>query len=125
MAILQRSKPKTITDRAKAAGGIASDAAKAAGNFTSAAGTAVTEVAKTAVDRAVATSKATPKQLDSTRSRALAAAGTVAGAAGAVAFWRSRQDGEPAVTVDPARPEPTSVATTETPEAAAAKANAT
>ena len=54
--------------------------------------------------------------------KAAAAAGVAAaGAAGAVAYWKKSQDDEPAVEFDPAAGEPTSVTTTETPEAKAAK----
>lgn len=92
---LKRSKPKTFTDRVKAGGSIAGEAVKAAG-------TAGAEVARTARDRADRVRKDAPGVLESGRKRALAAAGAVAGAAGAFAFWRSRRDDRPPTHTDPA-----------------------
>ncbi len=121
MPSLKRSKPKTVTDRVKAAGSVAADAGKAVGNAAQAAGEVVTEGAKTARDRAVATTKSTPSGLETTRGKAVAAVGAAGAAAGAVAFWRKSQAGEPDITVKPSDMEETSFATTETPEAKAAQ----
>jgi hypothetical protein len=121
MPSLKRSKPKTVTDRVKAAGTVAGDAGKAVGNVAQAAGEVVAEGAKTVRDRAVGSKKSAPSGLESTRGKAVAAVGAVGAAAGAVAFWKKSQDGEPDVVVDPSEREPTSVTTTETPEAKAAK----
>ena len=121
MLSLKRSKPKTLTDRVKTAGAVANDAGKAVGGAAQAVGEIVAEGAKTARDRAVSTRKAAPSGLETTRGKAVAAVGAVGATAGAVAFWRKSQSTEPDIKVDPSRPEPTSVATTETPEAKAAK----
>jgi hypothetical protein len=122
MPSLKRSKPKTVTDRVKAASSAAGDAGKAVGNAASAAGEVVAEGAKTVRDRAVATTKSAPSGLETTRGKVVAGVGAAGAAAGAVAFWKkSQQGGEPDVTVDPSEREPTSVTTTETPEAKAAK----
>lgn len=124
MPSLKRSKPKTVTDRVKAAGNVAADAGKAVGNVAQAAGEVVTEGAKTARDRALGTTKSAPSGLETTRGKAVAAVGAAGAAAGAVAFWRKSQSGEPDVTVSPGEKETTSFATTETPEAQAAKQSA-
>jgi len=123
MPSLKRSKPETVTDRVKAAGATAGDAGKAVGNAAQAAGEVVAEGAKTARDRLVSTTKSAPSGLETTRGKAVAAVGAAA-AAGAVAFRKKSQEGEPDIVVDPAEKEPTSLATTETPEAKAAKASA-
>jgi len=66
--------------------------------------------------------KGAPSGLESTKAKAAAAAGVAAaGAAGAVAYWKKPQGDAPAAEFDPAAGEPTSVTTTETPEAKAAK----
>lgn len=124
MPSLKRSKPKTATDRVKAAGAVAGDAGKAVGNAAQAAGEVVAEGAKTARDRVVSTTKSAPSGLETTKGKAVAAVGAAGAAAGAVAFWKKSQGGEPDVVVDPGEKEPTSVATTETPEAKAAKTSA-
>ena len=121
MPSLKRSKPKTVTDRVKAAGNVAADAGKAVGNVAQAAGEVVAEGAKTARDRALATTKSAPSGLETTRGKAVAAVGAAGAAAGAVAFWRKSQGGEPDIKFDPSQPEETSFATTQTPEAQAAK----
>ena len=121
MPSLKRSKPKTVTDRVKAAGSVAGDAGKAVGNAASAAGEVVAEGAKTVRDRAVATTKSAPSGLETTRGKVVAGVGAAGAAAGAVAFWKKSQGGEPDITVDPTDREETSFATTETPEAQAAK----
>lgn len=121
MPSLKRSKPKTVTDRVKAAGAAAGDAGKAVGNAAQAAGEVVAEGAKTVRDRAVATTKNTPSGLESTRGKAVAAVGAAGAAAGAVAFWKKSQGDEPDLVVDPSEKEPTSVTTTQTAEAKAAK----
>ena len=123
MPSLKRSKPKTVTDRVKAAGSAAGDVGKAVGNAAQAAGEVVTEGAKTVRDRAVGTKKA-PSGLETTRGKAVAAVGAAGAAAGAVAFWKKSQGGEPDIVVDPSEVEQTSFATTETPEAKAAKEGA-
>jgi hypothetical protein len=114
MPSLKRSKPKTVTDRVKAAGAVAGDAGKAVGEV-------VAEGAKTVRDRAVATTKSAPSGLETTRGKAVAAAGAAGAAAGAVAFWKRSQGDEPDIVVDPTEKEPTSVTTTETAEAKAAQ----
>ncbi len=124
MPILRRTKPQTMTDRVRAAGSAAGDASKAVGYAAKAAGEVVGEGAKTVRDRAVETTNRAPSGLDSTKGKAVAAVGVAAGTAGAVAFWKRSQDDEPEVEFDPAVKEPTSVTTTETPEAKAAKAAA-
>jgi hypothetical protein len=124
MPSLRRSQPKTVTDRVKAAGAVTVDAGKAVGNAAQAAGEVVAEGAKTARDRAVKATKGTPSGLETTRGKAVAAVGAAGAAAGAVAFWRKSQGGEPDVTVNPGEKEQTSFATTETPEAQAAKQSA-
>ena len=124
MPSLKRSKPKTVTDRVKAAGAVAGDAGKAVGSAAQAAGEVVAEGAKTARDRVVSTTSSSPSGLETTRGKAVAAVGAVGAAAGAVAFWRKSQGGEPDLVVNPSEKEPTSVATTETPEAKAAKSSA-
>ncbi|MDX6585929.1 MAG: hypothetical protein QOI31_402 [Solirubrobacterales bacterium] len=124
MPSLKRSKPKTVTDRVKAAGSVAGDAAQTVGNAAQAAGEVVVEGAKTARDRVVTTTKGAPSGLETTRGKAVAAVGAAGAAAGAVAFWKKSQGDEPDVVVDPGETEPTSVVTTETPEAKAAKASA-
>ena len=121
MPSLKRSKPKTVTDRVKAAGAVAGDAGKAVGNAAQAAGEVVAEGAKTVRDRAVTTTKNTPSGLETTRGKVVAGVGAAGAAAGAVAFWKKSQGGEPDLTVDPTEREQTSFATTETPEARAAK----
>lgn len=121
MPSLKRSKPKTVTDRVRTAGAVAADAGKAVGNAAQAAGEVVVEGARTARDRAVATTKSAPSGLETTRGKAVAAVGAAGAAAGAVAFWRKSQSGEPDIKVDPTEPESTSFATTQTPEAQAAK----
>ena len=121
MPILKRSQPQTVTDRVKAAGNVAADAGKAVGNAAQAAGEVVAEGAKTARDRALATTKSAPSGLETTRGKAVAVVGAAGAAAGAVAFWRKSQDGEPDIKVNPSEPEETSFATTQTPEAQAAK----
>ena len=120
MPSLKRSKPKTLTDRVKTAGAAAVDAGKAVGNATQAAGKVVVEGAKTARDRAL-NRKSAPSGLETTRGKAVAAVGAAGAAAGALAFWRKSQSGEPDIKVDPTKPEETSFATTQTPEAQAAK----
>ena len=124
MPSLKRSKPKTATDRVKAASAVAGDAGKAVGNAAQAAGEVVAEGAKTARDRVVSTTKSAPSGLETTKGKAVAAAGAAGAAAGAVAFWKKSQGGEPDLVVDPGEKEPTSVGTTETPEAKAAKTSA-
>jgi hypothetical protein len=124
MPSLKRAKPKTVTDRVKAAGAVAGDAGKAVGNAAQAAGEVVAEGAKTARDRVISTTKSTPSGLETTKGKAVAAVGAVGATAGAVAFWKKSQGGEPDVIVSPGEKEPVSVATTETPEAKAAKASA-
>lgn len=119
MPSLRRSKPKTVTDRIKTAGASAGDVGKAVGNVAKAAGEVVGEGAKTARDLAVTTTKNAPSTLETTKGKAAAAAAV--GAAGAVAYWKKSQGDEPAVEFDPKAGEPTSHATTETPEAKAAK----
>jgi hypothetical protein len=121
MISLKRSKPKTVTDRVKAAGAVAGDAGKAVGNAAHAAGEVVSERAKTVRDRAATRTKEAPSGLETTRGKVVAGVGAAGAAAGAVAFWKKSQGGEPDVTVDPSQPEPTSVTTTETAEAKAAK----
>jgi len=121
MPSLKRSKPETVTDRVKAAGATAGDAGKAVGNAAQAAGEVVVEGAKTARDRLVSTTKSAPSGLETTRGKAVAAVGAAGAAAGAVAFWKKSQEGEPDIVVDPGQKEPTSFATTETPEAKAAQ----
>ena len=96
MPSLRRSKPKTVTDRVKTAGAAAGDVSKAVG-------------------------KSASSGLESTRGKAAAAVGVAAGTAGAVAFWKRSQGDEPDIQFDPKVGEPTSVTTTETPEAKAAK----
>ena len=118
---LKRSKPKTMTDRVKAARAATADAGKAVGNAAQAVGEVVTEGAKTARGRAVSATKGATSGPETTRGKAVAAVGAAGAAAGAVAFWRKSQGGEPDVTVDPGDKESTSFATTETPEAQAAK----
>jgi hypothetical protein len=124
MPSLKRSKPKTMTDRVKTAGAVAGDAGKAVGNAAQAAGEVVAEGAKTARDRMVSTTTSAPSGLETTRGKAVAAVGAAGAAAGAVAFWKKSQAGEPDVVVNPGETEPTSVTTTETPEAKAAKVSA-
>jgi len=118
---LKRTKPKTMADRVEAARAATADAGKAVGNAAQAAGEVVTEGAKTARDRAVGATRGAPSGLETTRGKAVAAVGAAGAAAGAVAFWRKSQGGEPDVTVTPGDTEPTSFATTQTPEAQAAK----
>jgi hypothetical protein len=120
-SLKKRSKPKTVTDRVKTAGAAAGDLGKAVGNAAKAAGEVVGEGAKTVRDRAAGTTKSTPSALDSTKAKAAAAAGLAAGAAGAVAYRLKSQSDEPEIKFDPKAGEPTSVTTTETPEAKAAK----
>ena len=72
MPSLKRSKPKTVTDRVKAAGAVAGDAGKAVGNAAQAAGEVVAEGAKTVRDRAVSTTKSTPSGLETTSGKAVA-----------------------------------------------------
>ena len=121
MPSLRRSKPKTVTDRVKTAGTAAGDVGKAVGNVAKAAGEVVGEGARTVRDRAVDSAKGAPSGLESSKAKAAAAGVAAAGAAGAVAYWKKSQGDEPAVKFDPAAGEPTSVTTTETPEAKAAK----
>lgn len=120
MPSLRRSKPKTATDRVKAAGAVAGDVGKAVGNVAKAAGEVVGEGAKTVRDRAVTTTR-TPPVPESAKGKAVAAVGAAGAAAGAVAFWKKSQSDEPEIEFDPQEGEPTSVTTTETPEAKAAK----
>ncbi len=121
MPSLKRSKPKTASDRVKAVGAVAGDAGKAVGNAAQAAGEVVAEGAKTVRDRAIDATKGAPSGLESTRGKAVAAVGAAGAAAGAVAFWKRSQGDEPDVVFDPSQNEPTSVTTTETAEAKAAK----
>ena len=72
----------------------------------------------------LSTTKSAPSGLETTKGKAVAAVGAAGAAAGAVAFWKKSKGGEPDVVVDPGEKEPTSVATTETPEAKAAKTSA-
>ena len=120
MRTLKRSKPKTISDRATVAGSAVAAAGKAVGAKARASGQVVAEGSRTARDRALSRKRSEPSGLETTRGKAIAAAGAAGAAAGAVAFWR-RAQGAPDIKVDPAKPEPTSVVTTETPEAKAAK----
>jgi len=120
MPSLKRSKPKTTTDRVKAAGSAAGDLGKAVGSVAKAAGEVVGEGAKTVRDRAVTTTRIAPVP-DSAKGKAVAAVGAAGAADGAVAFWKKSQGDEPDIEFDPKAGEPTSVTTTETPEAKAAK----
>lgn len=101
---LRRSKPKTLTDRVKAGGAIATDAAQAVGTFGA-------EAARTVRDRAVHARRDPKSAIDDGRKRALGIAGAAAGAAGAFAFWRSKRDDRPPTHVDPAPSDPAPAAT--------------
>ena len=119
MPSLKRSKPKTMTDRVKAAGSSTVEAGKAVGNAAQAAGEVVAEGAKTVLDRALSAKPSSG--LETTRGKTAAAVGAAGAAVGAVAFWKKSQSGgEPDVVVDPSVKEPTSVTSVETPEAKAA-----
>jgi hypothetical protein len=121
MRTIGRSKPKTLTDRAKTAGSVVSGAAKATGNLAKSAGAVVTEGAKTARDRALPTSKSAPSGLETTRGKAVAAVGAAGAAVGAVAFWRKAQTPEPGVELDTAEDEAVAVAAVESTEAGSAE----
>lgn len=75
MRLALRPKPKTLAERAEAAG----------------------------VD-ALEFVRSVPERLDTSRKRALAVAGGAVGAAAGLAFWRSRSDDGPSVHSDPAKP---------------------
>jgi len=124
MPTLKRSKPKTLTDRVRTAGSAAGEVGRAAGHVTRATGGVAVEGVRTARDRAVSLATRSPAHVSNTRNRALAAAGAAGAAAGAVAFWRSRQDEEPSVHFDPAQPEQSTTIPTVTPESRAAQERA-
>ena len=87
----RRPKPRTLTDRVRAGGQVAAGAGRAGAALAG-------EAARTVRDRAASPGSA----LQSGRRRALAVAGTAAGAAGAFAFWRAKQDDRPPTNIDPA-----------------------